>query len=145
MDIWKIWVVGAVVAGIVEIFVPSFLAASLGVGCLFAALSTALGAGLEVQLLAFSLGTLLSFFAARPFMMRYAYRRTRNHATNVSALSGKRGYVSASFDPVLKRGRVVVEGDDWMAESESRQVLGAGTEVEVVRVDSTLLIVKPLS
>lgn len=144
MDVWKIWVMVAVVMAIVEVFAPSFLAASVGVGCLLAALASSMGAGLEVQLLAFSFGTLLAFFAARPLMMRYGYRRTRNHATNVSALSGKRGYVTTDFDPVLKRGRVVVEGDDWSAEAEPRQVLVVGTEVEVLRVDSTLLIVKPV-
>jgi membrane protein implicated in regulation of membrane protease activity len=144
MDVWKIWVMLAVVTGIVEVFAPSFLAASLGAGCLLAALASFLGGGVEVQLLAFSLGTLIAFFAARPLMMRYGYRRTRNHATNAAALAGKRGYVATAFDPVMKRGRVVVEGDDWMAETDSRQVLEAGVEVEVVRVDSTLLVVKPI-
>jgi membrane protein implicated in regulation of membrane protease activity len=42
-------------------------------------------------------------------------------------------------------GRVQVGGDDWRAESISDAPLRTGDAIEVVRVESNTLIVKPLT
>ena len=63
--------------------------------------------------------------------------------TNVDALVGQRGKVTQDFDPGLRLGRVSAAGDDWRAESVNDRVLRVGDLVEVVRVESNTLVVKP--
>ena len=65
--------------------------------------------------------------------------------TNADALPGQRGQVSQDFDPGLRLGRVQVGGDDWRAECLSDAPLHIGDTIEVVRVESNTLIVKPLT
>jgi membrane protein implicated in regulation of membrane protease activity len=63
--------------------------------------------------------------------------------TNVDALVGQRGKVTQDFDPGLRLGACSVAGDDWRAECNDKP-LRVGDLVEVVRVESNTLIVKPL-
>jgi membrane protein implicated in regulation of membrane protease activity len=144
MESWYIWIIAGIILLIIEIFTPAFLAASLAIGCILAGIISATGASLDWQLISFSAGTLFGFFGVRPIMTKYAYRQNTIHATNVAALIGKKGRVTVDFDNVQKRGRVMVEGDDWMAESEGEDILKTGCQVEIVRIESTLLIVKPV-
>ncbi|HRD52931.1 MAG TPA: NfeD family protein, partial [Flavobacteriales bacterium] len=58
---------------------------------------------------------------------------------------GQRGRVSQDFEAGLRLGRVSAGGDDWRAESVNDQVLRVGDLVEVVRVESNTLIVKPVN
>jgi membrane protein implicated in regulation of membrane protease activity len=64
--------------------------------------------------------------------------------TNIDALVGQRGKVTQDFEHGLRLGRVSVAGDDWRAECINDQPLRIGDLIEVVRVDSNTLIVKPV-
>jgi len=67
---WQYWVALALVLIILEIFVPGFVLFCLGVGCIGGAVAEALGFGINIQLTAFALLALLSFFLVRPVLMR---------------------------------------------------------------------------
>lgn len=140
---WHWWAGLALILFIAEIFVPGFWLVSLGVGCLGASLAAALHLGAEVQLIAFSLFSLISFLTIRPLLMKRMWKGA-DIRTNVEALVGQRGRVSQEFDPGLRLGRVAVGGDDWRAECTSDRALRIGDIVEVVRVESNTVIVKPL-
>lgn len=142
--IWYTWIIVAVLLFIIEIFIPTFLAASLAIGCIAAGIFSFLDFGLEIQLIAFSAGTLISFFSVRPFMIRYAHPKN-TRTTNVDALVGKTGNVLVTIDNSLNKGRVLVEGDDWKAETENDEVINEGERVEIVRINSTILIVKRIN
>jgi membrane protein implicated in regulation of membrane protease activity len=129
---------------IVEIFIPTFFAACLAIGCLLAGICSVLKFGLEAQLIAFSVGTLLSIFSVCPFMIKYAHRKSKRVSTNVDALAGKTGIVTVTIDNSLNKGRVLVEGDDWKAIAVNDEIIPEGERIEVVKVNSTILIVKPL-
>jgi len=144
LEIWHLWIVGALLLLIIEIFTPAFLAASIAVGCLCAAVVAGLGMGIDAQLVFLSLGTLAGFIGVRPIMLKYAYRKVKVTATNVYRLHHRRGYVSQPSEGPRNRCRVNIEGEDWMAETPELEALSAGQPVEVVKVDSTLLIVSPL-
>jgi len=145
IEIWQIWVIIAILLFIVEIFIPTFFAASLAIGSIAAAIFSFLGFGIEVQFIVFSLGTLAIFFAIRPFMLKYAHRKNGQIGTNVDALIGKTAKVTVTIDNSKNEGRVVFEGDDWRAETENSEILEPGSKVEILKVDSTVLIVKPLN
>jgi membrane protein implicated in regulation of membrane protease activity len=56
---------------------------------------------------------------------------------------GKTGRVSERIDRAANTGRVIVEGDDWRAVSENDVPIESGARVEIIRVDSTILLVRP--
>lgn len=127
---------------IAEIFVPGFFLLCLGIGCIGGSLAALVGGGESIQLLSFSAASLVAFFTLRPFLMRRAFHND-SVLTNADALVGQRGRVTQDFEPGIRLGRVAVGGDDWRAECTAERTLLVGDLVEVVRVDSNTLIVKP--
>lgn len=142
LEIWHIWIIAAVLLFIVEIFTPAFLAACLAIGCIFAGVFSSMDFGLKIQLLAFSIGTLVSFFGIRPFILKYGHKKSGDLKTNVDALVGKIGKVTETIDNFENQGRVKVEGDDWKAETENNEIINVGEKVEIIKVNSTILTVK---
>ncbi|MBS1581734.1 MAG: NfeD family protein [Bacteroidetes bacterium] len=141
---WHWWAGLALLLLIAEIFVPGFFLFCLGIGCIAGSIAAGLGLGPAGQLLAFSALSLVAFFTVRPLLMKRFWKRD-DLKTNMDALVGQRGRVSQDFEPGLRLGRVSVAGDDWRAECVSDSPLRIGDMVEVVRVDSNTLIVKPLN
>lgn len=141
--LWHWWAGLALVLLIAEIFVPGFFLLCLGIGCVGGSLMAGLGFGPPGQLIAFISVSLLCFFTLRPLLMKRFWKGGEVR-TNMDALVGQRGRVSQDFEPGLRLGRVSVAGDDWRAESTTDTPLRIGDMVEVVRVDSNTLIVKPL-
>ena len=145
IEIWQIWIIVALIFFIIEIFAPTFLSASIAIGCIAAGIFSYIDFGIKVQLIAFSIGTLTSFFGVRPFMLKYAHRNSKKVKTNVEALVGKIGKVIIPIDNSQNQGRIIVEGDDWKAVTENNEILNAGEKVEVLKINSTTLIVKPIT
>jgi membrane protein implicated in regulation of membrane protease activity len=140
---WYWWAGLAILLFIAEMFVPGFFLFCLGVGCIGGSVAAALGLGAGIQLAAFSIFTLISFVTLRP-LMRKRMLQSPNVLTNKDALVGQRGRVTQDFEPGLRLGRVAAAGDDWRAETISDRALRVGDLVEIVRVESNTLIVKPL-
>lgn len=140
---WHWWAAAGLLLLIAEIFVPGFFLFCLACGCAGAALADALGGGSTPQLLAFSAISLVAFFTVRPMLMK-RFWKDGDTKTNMDALVGQRGRVSHDFDPGLRLGRVAVAGDDWRAECTTDRALRIGDVIEVVRVDSNTLVVKPI-
>jgi membrane protein implicated in regulation of membrane protease activity len=132
----------AVVFFMLEMFTPSFFMACIAIGCAAGGLSALLGGGGVAQLLFFSLATLVAFVGVRPFALRYLYRKSKTVRTNVDSLAGRKARVSERIDPSTGQGRVVVDGDDWKAVAENNVAIEQGEQVEIVGVDSVVLIVK---
>jgi membrane protein implicated in regulation of membrane protease activity len=84
--------------------------------------------------------TLVSFVWARPLFQHFSKR----HLTNTDALIGQLGRVSERIDASTGTGRVQVGGDDWKAVSTESALLEPGVQVEIIRVDSTIIHVKPI-
>jgi membrane protein implicated in regulation of membrane protease activity len=77
-------------------------------------------------------------------MLKYAHKKSQHVKTNADALVGKIGRVSVTIDGAKNTGRVSLDGDDWKAETENGVIINTGEKVEIVKVDSTVLIVKPI-
>lgn len=140
---WHWWAGLAIALFILEIFVPGFFLLCLGIGCIGASVTAALGGGVAFQLASFSVFSLISIFTVRPLLMKRMWNAP-DVKTNVDALVGQRGRVTQDFEPGLRLGRVSAAGDDWRAECVSDKALRVGDLVEVVRVESNTLIVKPV-
>ncbi len=141
---WHWWLIAGFALLILEIFVPGFVLACLGIGALITSPFALLGASLTVQLMAFSVSSIVCFFALRPFVLRTFYKKGEEVKTNADSLVGKEGRVVETINNAIDTGRAIVFGDDWRAESETGDVIEAGQHVVVVKRDSNLITVKPL-
>ena len=128
-----------------EIFVPSFVLFNFGIGALVGSLAAGLNLSIEWQIVLFSSGTLTSFFLVRPAMKKYAYRRSVDLKTNNDALVGRNAKVTEEISNENNRGRVLLDGDNWQARSLSNETIPAGTIVEIVQLNSIILIVKKIN
>ena len=144
-EVWHVWLILAIILFIIEIFVPTFIAACLGFSCVVAGIYSMVGLSLEAQLAIFSIVTLIAFFGARPFFLKYAHRKSGTVRTNVGALIGKQGLVIRTIENAKNEGRVSVEGEDWRGVSYNNEIIQEGMPIEVVEVNSTILKVKPLN
>lgn len=143
-EFWHIWLIIAFICLIMEIFIPSFILFNFGIGAFIGSLAAGLGASIEIQIALFSAGTLLSFGLIRPVVKRYAYKRSHQVPTNVDAMIGKKARVVESIDNLANQGRVVLDGDDWRARSVDDNKIDTGSMVEIVKIESITLFVKPL-
>ena len=144
-EFWHLWIILGILFFIIEIFTPSFLMACFAIGAFLAGAANFLNFGLNVQIIAFSIGTLVSFVGVRPLILRYGHRKGQIVKTNVDGLIGKIGKVSTTIDNSMDEGRITVEGDNWRAISDSDEVINIGDRVEILKVDSTILTVKRIN
>ncbi len=139
---WYWWAGAAIFLLIAEIFVPGFFLLCLAIGCAGASVADLFGGGPNVQLLTFSVISLIGFFTLRPLLMKRMWKDPEL-LTNADALVGRKARVTQEFDPGLRLGRVAVDGDDWRAECTKDRMLMVNDVVRVVRVESNTLIVEP--
>jgi membrane protein implicated in regulation of membrane protease activity len=142
-DIWHLWVLAAIVFFILEIFIPSFLMASIGIGCLFAFWGAVFNAPLSLQILLFITGTVAGLVGVKPLMMKYAYRK-KTLKTNASGLVGRIGKVIEEINEGKNTGCVAIDGDQWKSIPASGEIIPAGEKIKVVDINSIVLTVEPL-
>ena len=125
-----------------EIFIPSFVLFNFGIGALVGSLAAGLSLSLEWQIVLFSTGTLMSFFLIRPVMQKYAYKRSDGFKTNVDAMVGRQATVTEEISNENNKGLVSLDGDIWQARSINNETISKGSSVEIVQLNSIILIVK---
>jgi membrane protein implicated in regulation of membrane protease activity len=145
IEVWQLWLIVAVVFFIVEIFSSTFVFLCFSLGCVVSSIFAYFGVAVWVQFLVFSIVTFISFFTVRPFISRYAYRKSEKVKTNADALVGSKGRVTETIDLKKNSGRVFINGDDWKAESENGEIIQQNEQIEVTEVNSTILIVKQIN
>ncbi len=137
------WLIAAIVLVIVEICTAGFGALCFALGAAFSALVSGLGGSLTWQILAFVVVSLLTFIFLRPVVVRFLDKKSKDVKTNAEAIIGRKGIVSERIDASQHTGRVAIDGDDWKAVSEEGLVIEKGTDVEIIKLDSIIVTVKP--
>lgn len=145
IETYQIWIIISIILFIIEVFAPTFLAICLAIGCIAASFVAYFDFDFRIQLIAFSIGALFIFFTVRPLMLKYAHKKSGKIKTNANALVGKIGRVVETIDNNKNTGRVIVDGDDWRAESLNYEIILKDEKIEVVEVNSTILIIKPIN
>lgn len=144
LEIWHFWLVACLGLFILEVFVPGFILGCLAIGALGGMIASWFSDAWEVQLIAASVTATLAFIFIRPFALKRLFN-DKELKTNIDSLIGRRATVSQPFDHKLLKGRVAVDGDDWMAFTKVEANLTTGDVVEIIEVQSNALIVKPLT
>ncbi len=124
MQDWLLWFLLAIGLFVGEMFTAGFWLACLAVG---AGVAGFVG---------------LSMAGLRPRLMHYFQLGPGSELrTGVDALLGKTGIVTERIGPGVP-GRVKVEGEDWRGASSDATVLEPGTQVTIIQVDGTTLMVE---
>lgn len=142
-EIWHIWMIACLFFLILEVFIPSFIMASIGIGCLLAFLGALFSSAFPLQIILFSGGTLTGFIGVKPIMQKYMYNKS-SIRTNYDGLIGRIGKVIETIDPANDSGCVAIDGDQWKAIPGNDEVIEVGTKVKVVQLNSIVVTVVPV-
>jgi membrane protein implicated in regulation of membrane protease activity len=134
-----IWAAIAIVAAIIEVSIPHFGVVFVAVGAIVAALASALGYELPVQIIVFVIALGVSLALLRPRLV--GQLGARGVPSRTDSLMGREGIVTHEIEPRLGTGRVTVSGEDWAARSAAH--LPVGARVRVVGADGIVLEVTP--
>ena len=137
-----IWFVIMAVFLIVEAACPFHLVSIwFAAGALVSLVISMLGGELWLQIIAFCIvsGALLA--GLWPFIRKFLNPHLT--ATNVDAVIGTEGIVTADIDNLNAVGQVKLGGMEWTARSTSGDKITAGTRIRVDRIEGVKAFVSP--
>ncbi|MFQ5574879.1 MAG: NfeD family protein [Terriglobia bacterium] len=140
IEAWWVWMILAVFFVIGEVFTAGFFLFGFGIGAAAAGILALLGAGPVWQGGIFVVVSGAFLAVSR----RLAERFTRKQPPGIGAdrFIGQVGVALEDIDNVQSTGRVRLGKEEWRAKSVTGQVILAGTEVKVTKLDGTHLVVK---
>ena len=136
---WWVWILAALVCGIIEVMSVSFVFLMFAIGALAAGIAGALGANVTIQVIVFVVVTVALLAGLRPFLKGRIERSAGDVRTNTDALIGKTGYVTEVVGE--RHGRIQFSGGEWSARTESASI-PVGAEVRVDRIDGATAVVR---
>ena len=141
MGTW-IWLILAVIFLVTEAATVTMTSLWFAGGCLAALVVALLGGAWGLQL-----GTALVVSAAllaclRPMVKKHFTPKLTK--TNVDAIIGSQGYVTADIDNMAATGTVKLGAMEWTARSESGAPIPAGTLVKVAKIEGVKAFVSPV-
>ena len=138
MSTWWLWILGALVCGIVEVMAVSFVFLMFAIGALAAGIAGACGANLTIQVIVFIVVSIALLVIMRPFLKGRIDRSSAYVPSNTDGLIGKTGYVTEAVGE--RHGRIQFSGGEWSARTEG-STLPVGAEVRVDRIDGATAVV----
>ena len=142
MTTWWLWILAALVCGIIEVMSVSFVFLMFAIGALAAGIAAACGANLMVQLIVFIIVSVALLVVLRPFLKGRIERSNNYVPSNTDRLIGKSGYVTETVGE--RHGRIQFSGGEWSARTEGPE-LPVGAEVRVDRIDGATAVVSALN
>jgi len=95
---------------------------------------------LWLQILVFVVVSLVTLVVTRQLAQKYINSKTTR--TNVESMTGKVGKVEERIDNIEASGRVMIEGNSWLARSKNDEVIEEGVVVKVISVEGVKVIVE---
>ena len=142
MTTWWLWILAALVCGIIEVMSLSFVFLMFAIGALAAGIAGAFGANEAIQVIVFVVVTVALLVGLRPFLKGRIERSAGDVRTNTGALLGKTGYVTEVVGE--RHGRIQFSGGEWSARTQGPE-LPVGAEVRVDRIDGATAVVSALN
>lgn len=142
-ETWQAWVAIGLALMVLEVFVPGFVLACLGLGSFGGALAAYASLSFEWQLVIAAITALIAFIFLRPFALKLGFSG-QEKLSGVDALIGRECIVTQAFDAESGLGRCKIDGDDWRAKLSRRSdaaKTNVGHVVTVEIVESNTLIV----
>jgi membrane protein implicated in regulation of membrane protease activity len=144
-NVWLwVWVALAVILSVAEIFTAGFFLLPFGIGAAVAAVLELVWPGsIAWQWVAFIGVSSLLLVGLR----RFASHVTHEPPVKVAGdrLLGRQGVVIERLEEHGHGGRVRVDREEWRADAPGLEPLEVGVRVEVMAVEGTHLVVRPIS
>ncbi|MBQ5335524.1 MAG: NfeD family protein [Oscillospiraceae bacterium] len=134
------WGVIFVLAVAMEVASMQLVSIWFAIGAVGAFIGALADLGFTGQLGVFVLVSLLLLLVTRPFLAKLRVKQTP--PMNADKDIGKQAVVIETVDAAMGTGRVRTNGVDWIAVSETGEILEARTIVTVTHVDGAKLIVR---
>jgi membrane protein implicated in regulation of membrane protease activity len=144
--VWAfIWLAVAATFGVGEILVAgSFFLLPFAIGALVAAIVSFVGAPILVGWVLFIVVSILAFLALKPLAARLDISLPNPTGIGANRLVGGVGRVATAIPTgTASAGMVQIEGEEWRAEGRDGMGVPAGTEVRIIEVKGTRVIVEP--
>nr|WP_315022285.1 NfeD family protein [uncultured Aminipila sp.] len=136
-----IWVVVAIVFGVIEALTMGLTTIWFCGGAVVAALVAMVGAPLGVQFALFLIVSIVLLYFTRPIAQRKL--NVAVEKTNSDALIGKIGFVTETIEP-FSTGQVKIQGKEWTAIAENRElIMDKDLKVIVRSIEGVKLVVVP--
>ncbi len=136
-----VWIIVGLGLCLLEIFTPGFFVLLFGVSALLTGVVSLLGlSSLLWQWVIFLCLSLFFVFFVRKFIVRLLNQQPTRWS-NVQSLIGKNAIVTVAIEKSSLKGRVKVEGEEWMAITEEGEVFAPGDLVTVMNISGTKLTV----
>jgi membrane protein implicated in regulation of membrane protease activity len=139
---WWLWMGLAAVFIVGEVFTQGFFLLWFGVGAFLSGILALLGVGPAWQWAVFVVVSGALFMVSRRFAERFSKKQPPG--IGADRLIGKRGVVLAEIDNEANTGKVRIEKEEWRAESDGDEQIASGQRIEVVRLEGTHAIVRPV-
>ena len=137
-----LWLVAMVVFLVLEAVTASVTTIWFAAGA-FAALIASLASGeIWLQFVLFFVVSAVMLISLRPVIRKYITPKIT--PTNVDALIGSAGYVTADIDNLSSQGQVKLGGMPWSARSTSGDPIAEGSLVRVDKVEGVKVYVSPV-
>lgn len=136
------WLVVLVMFLLVEANTVALVSVWFAAGALAALIASLLSAQLWLQAVLFLAVSAACLACLRPLVRKYL--KPRMVRTNVDAMLGSEGYVTADIDNVSASGQVKLGAMEWTARSTSGEKIAAGTLVKVDKIEGVKVFVTPV-
>ena len=140
MGIW-IWLAMAVLFLVLEATTVTMVSLWFAGGCLAALLVAATGGGWGFQVFTALAVSALLLACLRPIARKHFTPKLTK--TNVDAIIGSRGYVTADIDNISATGSVKLGAMEWSARSTADCIIPKGTLVQVDKIEGVKVFVTP--
>ena len=139
-ELWWIWVIVGVILIIGEIFTAGFFLIWFGIAAIIAGIIAFFELSVVWQGVAFVIISGILLAGTR----RLAERYTKNQPPGIGAdrFIGKVGVVLEEIDNDKNTGRVRVEEDKWRADSLEGEIIAKDSNVQVIKIEGTHVVVK---
>ncbi len=137
-----VWLVLLVVFLMVEGVTVTLVSSWFAAGALVALIASLLYAPIWLQVTLFLLVSCIALSMLRPLLRKFITPKVVK--TNVDAIVGTQGLVTASIDNVTASGQVKLGAMEWSARSTSGEKIEAGTLVKVDRIEGVKAFVSPV-
>jgi len=137
---WVLWLILLLGLAAVETLTLDLFFIMMAVGALAALVATFVGAGLVLQIVVFSVVSLLMILLVRPIAVRHLRKGPEDQQNNIERLVGA---AATALEPVTAHsGTVKIGGDTWTARSVDGAALPEGTRLSVSRIDGATAVVE---
>ena len=138
-----LWIVLAVVLGIIEASTVNFVTIWFAIGAVFAFITAIITDSLLFQVAVFTGISVLSLILTRPFVKNVLNNKTV--ATNADRYINQKAYVTQTINGVSGSGQVKSMGQIWSAKSEDGLDINEGEEVIINRIDGVRAVVSKIN